>query len=77
MGILWLDRHMNARQMEGKRTAIGAALPGTGARRHWVSFVGIGFDRRNGLLDILKRQRELIRIELLRTPAKLKALQLL
>ena len=30
----------------------------------------------DGLLDILERQKQLVRIELLRTPAKLRALQL-
>lgn len=63
-------------QMGGKRTAIGPALVGAylGGRR--VLLVVGGFGRRDGLLDILERQSELVRIELLRTPAKLHALQL-
>jgi hypothetical protein len=45
-----------------------------GGRR--VLLVVGGFGRRDGLLDILERQSELVRIELLRTSAKLHALQL-
>ena len=68
---------MLARQMGGKRAAIDAPLLGTGACSRRVSLVVIGFGGRDGLLDILERQSELVRIELLRTPAKLHTLQLI
>ena len=68
---------MNARQMNGKRTTIGAAFIGTLACPHRVMFVGGGFSCRNGLLDILERQLHLVRIEFLRPAAKLHSLQLM
>ena len=77
MGVFGRNRHMNARQMGGKRATIGAALLGTLARPHQVMLVVGGFGCRNGLLDILKRQLQLVRIELLRPAAKLHALQLM
>ena len=67
---------MNARQMGGKRAAIGAALFGASASRRLILFVVVGLAGRDGLLDILKRQGELVRIELLGTAAELHALQL-
>jgi hypothetical protein len=39
--------------------------------------VAVGFGGRNGLLDILKRQLQLVRIELLRPAAKLHSPQLM
>jgi len=60
MGVVGLDRHVHARQMAGKRAAIGAALLGALARPRRVLLVVVGFGRRNGLLDILERQIELI-----------------
>jgi hypothetical protein len=76
MGVVGLGRHVHARQIAGKRAAIGAALLGALARPRRVLLVVVGFGRRNGLLDILERQIELIRVELLRAPAKLRPLQL-
>jgi hypothetical protein len=69
IGVIGLDRHMHPRQMAGKRATIGTALLGAGARRSRVLLVVIGFAGRNGLLGILERKAQLIRIELLRTPA--------
>jgi len=68
---------MNARQMGGQRATIGAALLGTLARRDWVMLVVGGFGCRNGLLDVLKRQLQLVPIELLRPAAELHALELM
>jgi hypothetical protein len=76
IGVLWLDRHMNAWQMVGKRAAAGVALVGARLGGHWVLLVVFGFVGRDDLLDILERQKQLLGIELLRTPAKLRALQL-
>ena len=67
---------MDARQMSRKRAAIGAASGGARLGCRLVPLVVGGFARRDGLLDILKRQAELVRIELLGTAAKLHALQL-
>jgi hypothetical protein len=75
--VCGLDRHMNARQMSRKRATIGAALIGASASRRLIPFVVVGFAGRDRLLDILKRQAELVRIELLGTAAKLHALQLM
>jgi hypothetical protein len=77
IGVFGRNHHMNARQMGGKRATIGAALLGTLARPHWVMLVVGGFGYRNGLLDILKRQLQLVLIELLRPAARLHALQLM
>ena len=74
--VLGLDRHMHARQMGGKRAALGAALFGASASALLILLVVGGFDRGDGLLDILERQGELVRVELLGPPAELHALQL-
>ncbi len=74
--VFGLDRHIHARQMGGKRAAIGAALLGTRPCGHRVLLVVVGLVAGNGLLDILERQKQLLGIELLRTPAELRALQL-
>ena len=42
-----------------------------------VLLVVVGLVAGNGLLDVLERQKQLLRIELLRTPAELRALQLM
>jgi hypothetical protein len=76
IGVVRLDRHMHARQMSGKRATVGATLLGTGASPFRVPLVVVGFGRGDGLLDVLKRQMQLVRIELLRAAAKLGALQL-
>ena len=70
------DRHIDARQMVGKRATVGAAFLGArpGSRR--ILLVFVGFICRNHLFDILKRKTQLLGIELLRTAAKLRALQL-
>jgi hypothetical protein len=68
---------MQARQMGGKRATIGAALSGAGASVRLILLVVGGFASGDGLLDILKRQGELVRIELLGAAAKLHALQLM
>jgi hypothetical protein len=62
--------------MGGKRAAIDAALFGARLRSHRVLLVIGGFVRGNGLLDIFERQKQLVRIKLLRTPPELRALQL-
>ena len=77
ISVLGLDRHMHPRQVSRKRTAIDAALGGTSTCGNWILLVVLGLAARNRLLDILERQIELIRIELLRTPAELHALQLM
>ena len=67
---------MNARQVARKRATIGTALLGTGASGRRVLLVFVGLATGNGLLDILERQKQLLGIELLRTSAELRALQL-
>ena len=68
--------HVDMRQMARKRTALGAAsvgaCPGSG-RVLPVRGRGLTGD---GLLDVLERQLQLFGIELLRTPAELRTLQL-
>jgi hypothetical protein len=68
---------MHARQMGGKCAALNAAFIGSDAGRRLILSVGDGFAGRNGLLDVLQRQGELIRIELLGTGTKVHAPQLL
>ena len=75
IGVFGRDRHMNARQMGGKRATIDAALLGALARGCRVLLVLACLVARNGLLDILECQSKLIRVELLRLAAKLHALQ--
>ena len=74
--VLGLDRHMHARQMGGKRAAPGAALFRASASALLILLVVGGLDRGDGLLDILERQGELVRVELLGPTAELHALQL-
>jgi hypothetical protein len=76
IGVFGLDRHIDARQMRWKCAAIGPTHLGTRASSNWVSLVLVRLGGGDGLLDILEGQRELVRIKLLRTPAKLHALQL-
>jgi hypothetical protein len=64
------------RQIGGKRAAIGAALFAACPCGHWVLLVVGGLVAGNGLLDILERQKQLLGIELLRSPAELRTLQL-
>ena len=74
--VLGLDRHMHARQMGGKGAALGAALFRAGASMFLVLPVVGGLARGDGLLDILERQGELVRVEFLGPTAELHALQL-
>ena len=76
VGVFGLDRDIHARQMGGKRTAIGAALVAVRPCRHRVLLVVVGLVAGNRLLDILERQKQLLGIKLLRTAAELRALQL-
>jgi hypothetical protein len=76
IGVVGFDHHMNARQMSGKRTAIEPTLLSASTRPDRVSLVVVGLGGGNRLLDILKRQMQLVRIELLRAAAELRALQL-
>jgi len=62
--------------MGWKRTAIGAALFAACLCGHRVLLVVVGLVCGNGLLDIFKRQKQLLGIELLRTSPKLRPLQL-
>jgi hypothetical protein len=74
--VLGPDRHMDARQMGGKRAAVGPALFRAGASVPLVLLVVGRLARGDGLLDILERQGELVRVELLGPMAELHALQL-
>ena len=62
--------------MGGKRAAPGAALLRAGAGALLVPPVVGGLVRGDGLLDILERQGELVRVELLGAAAELRTLQL-
>jgi len=62
--------------MGGKRAALGPALFRAGASALLVVLVVGGLAGGDGLLDILERQGELIRIKLLGPAAELHALQL-
>ena len=63
--------------MGGKCAAVGAALGGPRLGSRCILLVLAGLVPGNGLLDIFERQKQLLGIELLRTPAKLRALQLM
>jgi hypothetical protein len=67
---------VDARQMGGKRTAIRAALVAARACGCRVLLVVGSLVAGNGLLDIFQGQSQLLGIELLRTPAELRTLQL-
>ena len=70
------DRYVHARQMKRQRPAIGVARLGTRLCRLHVLLVVAGLAFGNCLFDILERQKQLVAIKLLRTPAKLSAAQL-
>ena len=70
------DRYVHARQMKRQRPAIGAARLGTHLCCLHVVLVVAGLALGNCLLDILERQKQLVAIKLLRTPAELGAAQL-
>jgi hypothetical protein len=75
--VLGLDRHMHARQMGGKRAAVGPTLLRAGASALLILLVVGGLACGDGLLDILERQGELVRVQLLGAAAELHALQLM
>jgi hypothetical protein len=60
--ILGCDRHVQARQMGGKRAALAAALLAAAARRRRSLLVAGCLVGRNGLFDILERQLQLLGI---------------
>jgi hypothetical protein len=62
--------------MGRKGTAIRAALFGPCASARLVLLVVLGFAYRNGLLDVLERESELLGVELFRAPAELGGLSL-
>jgi hypothetical protein len=74
--VFRFDCLIDPRQMTRQRAAIGAPLfrPRLCGRR--VGFVGRGFVRRNRLLGVLDRQKQLIGVELLGVAAELRPLQL-
>ena len=74
--VLGLDRHVNARQMGGQRAAVRPALLGPRRGGGLVLLVVGRLAGRDRLLDVLQRQSELVRIELLGFAAELHALQL-
>jgi hypothetical protein len=76
IGIFRRDRHVDMRQMFGKRAASGTASVGVGPSADWVLLVIVGRGAGNSLLDILEREKQLLGIELLRAAAVLCALQL-
>src|SRR6476646_11032414 len=76
VSVVRLDRDMNARQMSREGAAIGVAILGPLASARLILLVVLGFACRNGLLDVLERESELLGIELLRALAKLGTLQL-
>ena len=76
IGVFRRDRHVDMRQMPGKRAAAGAALVGARAGARRVLLVVGRRVAGNRLLDVLDRQKQLLGIELLRAPAELRALQL-
>jgi hypothetical protein len=76
VGIFRRDRHIHAWQMGGKCATVGAALFGPRFGRHRILFVVVGLTPGNGLLSVLQRQLQLLRIELLRAAAELSTLQL-
>ena len=70
------DRHVEVRQVRGKRAAIGAALVDARACARRILLVLDGLVAGENLLDILERQKQLLGIKLLRATAELRALQL-
>jgi hypothetical protein len=74
--VFRLDRHIDMWQMGGGRAPVGATLVGARPGSRGILLVFTGFICRNDLFDILKRQPQLLGIELLRTSAKLRTLQL-
>ena len=77
VGVFGLDRHMHPRQMgrEARRDWT-RRFSARALRGHLVLLVVGGLVRRNRLLDVLERQQQLLGIELLRTAAELRTLQL-
>ena len=77
VGVVGLDRHI-ARAADGAGSAPRLARRFSARARAatWVLLVVGGLVAGNGLLDVLERQKQLLGIELLRTPAELRTLQL-
>lgn len=75
--VVGLDRYVEARQMGGKCAAVGTALGGPRLGSRCILLVLAGLISGNGLLDVFERQKQLFGVELLRTPAKLRTLQLM
>lgn len=75
-GHLRGNRDVDMRQMRRKRATAGAAPFSTLACACFVLPVLGRLVAGNGLLDVLHRQLQLLRIELLRTATELRALQL-
>jgi hypothetical protein len=76
VGILGGNPHVDVRQMGRKCASIGASLVSALACARRVLLVLSRLVGGNGLLDVLDRQQQLLRIELLRAAAELRALQL-
>ena len=76
VGVFRCNRHVDVRQMGRKRTPMGAALLGALASARGILLVLGRLVGGHGLLDILDRQLQLFRIELLRAAPELRALQL-
>jgi hypothetical protein len=76
IGIFGRNRHVDVRQMGRKCTTIGASLISALACARRVLLVLSRLVAGMGLLDVLDRQQQLLRIELLRAAAELRALQL-
>jgi hypothetical protein len=76
VGIFGRNRHVDVRQMGRKRATIGAALVSALACACRILLVLSRLVPGKGLLDVLDRQQQLLRIELLRAAAELRALQL-
>ncbi len=70
------NRHVDVRQIGRKRAPMGAALLGALASARGILLVLGRLVGDHGLLDILDRQLQLFRIELLRAAPELRALQL-
>ena len=74
--ILGLDRDVNARKMSGQRAAARPALLHPRGGSGLVLLVVGRLAGRDHLFDVLQRQGELVRIELLGSAAELHSLKL-
>src|SRR6185312_15437869 len=62
--------------MLGQRAAAASALLGAGALQRRIGLLLLGFGFGNRLFNVLQRKTELVGIEFLGAPAKLRALEL-